>query len=408
MAAHVFIDGVELIPPVGSGTSAVSGSATRRLNRPAQATVRIPTDLSVGGAGSTLKIEFDETGLFFHGFVLLCETNPERDAGYTVYNATDPMELWQWRPCRDYGGPTPGNFIDPSFLERMESGPQIIEELLNASENPAGIPATAEGPLFLARGTFETGGTNISGAPATWPISMMDMAALLTSTGELDIIIDAVDSGGNMGTISCYNGDYGTDLSGSVVFEYGMGDHNVQTLRWNEDMTNISNKIQYFFGPKETIRRYKSNITGDDPCLDVQIGTTPMTNLDTRRTNSRNAYGVRMEIQEFEVDTLIKEQEPLGTCDTLDPVKFLYRQNWFLESWIRAEPKQIIHVLPERGAEIGTFDIGDLVGVSCTPAIRGGFSGAQRVYEYTISWDTNGVLSLSELQTSSDQEGVGA
>jgi hypothetical protein len=28
------------------------------------------------------------------------------------------------------------------------------------------------------------------------------------------------------------------------------------------------------------------------------------------------------------------------------------------------------------------------------------------VYEYTVSWDEDGVLALSELQTSSDMEGV--
>ena len=59
-----------------------------------------------------------------------------------------------------------------------------------------------------------------------------------------------------------------------------------------------------------------------------------------------------------------------------------------------------------RETEIGTFDIGDIVGVSATPAVRGGFSGAQRVYEYTVSWDEDGVLALSELQTSADMEGV--
>ena len=30
------------------------------------------------------------------------------------------------------------------------------------------------------------------------------------------------------------------------------------------------------------------------------------------------------------------------------------------------------------------------------------------MYEYTISWDEDGPFELSELQTSSDQEGVGA
>ena len=38
--------------------------------------------------------------------------------------------------------------------------------------------------------------------------------------------------------------------------------------------------------------------------------------------------------------------------------------------------------------------------------MRGGFSGAQRVYEYTISWEEDGPLELSELVTSPNNEGL--
>jgi hypothetical protein len=38
--------------------------------------------------------------------------------------------------------------------------------------------------------------------------------------------------------------------------------------------------------------------------------------------------------------------------------------------------------------------------------VRGGFSGAQRVYEYTITWDEDGVIELGEILTSSDAEGA--
>ena len=84
----------------------------------------------------------------------------------------------------------------------------------------------------------------------------------------------------------------------------------------------------------------------------------------------------------------------------------LYRRIWGLESWIRAVPRTLIHVTPTRETEIGSFDIGDIVGVSAGSEFRGGFSGAQRIYEYTISWDNDGVLALGELQTSADQEGL--
>ena len=60
----------------------------------------------------------------------------------------------------------------------------------------------------------------------------------------------------------------------------------------------------------------------------------------------------------------------------------------------------ITSVTPTRETEIMTFDIGDIVGVSAVAAVKGGFSGAQRVYEYTIAWEDDGVLFLQELQTS--------
>lgn len=113
-----------------------------------------------------------------------------------------------------------------------------------------------------------------------------------------------------------------------------------------------------------------------------------------------------MEIQEHDVDVLMKEQEPLGTCVELDPVKILYRKLWYQESFIRTEPRQIMHVTPTRGSGIYEFDIGDIIGVASTTDVRGGFSGGQRVYEYTVSWDNDGVLELSEIQTSADQEGA--
>jgi hypothetical protein len=401
MAAQVFIDGVDVTD------CALAGYSTRRLNRPSLAQVRLPMDCAIGSAGSLLKILFNGT-LHHHGRVIVCETEADEDFGYTVYNSTDPMELWQWRPCRDFDGPTPGNMIDPSFLTRMVTGPQIIEQLIQASENAAGIPETAEGPLFLSMGTFEAGGVDLSGAPCTWPFSMMDMASLLTSTGELDIILTPIDSGGNMAQIDCYNGDYGTDLSGSIDFDYGQGNYNVRALRWNVDLSNVANKIQYFFGPKETIRRYKGNITGDDPCLETQFGAPAVAAMDARRAASRTAYGVRFEFQERELAEFRREQivEGGGTCDDIDPYQMMERGLWFNESWIRAEPRTIIHVTPTRETEIMGFDIGDLVGVSATSAVRGGFSGAQRVYEYTIGWEEDGVCFLQELQTSADQEGL--
>lgn len=404
----VSIDGTDV-----TGFS-VTGSWTRRLNRPSTAQVRIPAQNSVGGAGSVLKISAvigTTSTLVFHGRVLLCETEMDENTGYTTYNATDPMELWQSRVVRDEDG----DFSKPSIVEVYgpDGGPAVVEQMLINSEGTGTDcydvdRAICEGPIFLSMGTFETGCCDLSGAPVDWPMTIAELTSLLVSTGCCDVVIEPTDPGGGiMGEVSAYCGDYGTDLSGSVNFQYGTGAFNVRALRWNEDMTNMCNKLWYYAGPRiQTVadpagdQHWCFNVTGDDGALPDPIpnGEARATLLANRQI-SRTTYGARMEVQIF--DAADDDCVPgFGTFG-----RDLYRNRWETESWIRQQPRELIHVTPTRETEIGTFDIGDLVGVEAVAAVRGGFSGAQRVYEYTTSWDEDGVLALSELQTSPTADG---
>jgi hypothetical protein len=382
---------------------AVSGSWTRRLNRPSTAQVKVPMQGSVGGAGSILKIEAlvgTTMELVHHGRCLLVETDTGEDTGYTVYNSTDPMEMWNFRPVRD----DTCDFSKPTIIDDYLTGPAILEAMLTNSENcGGGGDDDDEGPLFLDLGTFEAGGVDLTGAPVDWPMSIGELFSLLVSTGCLDAVITPTDPGGGiMGTVDGYNGDYGTDLSGSVVFQYGTGAFNIARLRWNEDMTNMTNKLWYYGGPRiQTAgdpagdQHWCFNVTGDDPGLPDPIpnGASLATLLADRAT-SRTTYGVRMDIQIFDAydDNCVPG---IGT-----PGRDLYRNRWAIESWIRQQPRELIHITPTRETGIGLFDIGDLIGVEAVATVRGGFSGAQRVYEYTVNWDQDGVLALSELQTS--------
>lgn len=467
----------------------VAGNWTRRLNRPSTAQIRVPMDCTVAPVGSILKIEAlvgTTYEIVHHGRVLNVETDTGEDFGYTTYNSSDPMEMWQWRPVRaddgDFTKPvgsleTNGNDLFATY----RTGPQIVEAILKNTEgdstaqgNPALTPpADAEGPTFLTFGSFATGGVDLSGAPVDWPMTIAELTSLLVSTGEVDIVITPTDPGGGiMGTVAGYNGRYGTDLSGSIVFSYGMGDYNVRRVRWNQDMTSVVNKLWYYGGPRVDTaadpagdQHWCWNITGDDPAFnpdgipsgawtlggsyvvpDTVTNLTPSvtficilghvataadepgvganwqtywaqslvapggrnsppassTNnpLGVKRIASQGSYGVRMDIQIF--DAYDDDCVPgFGT-----PGRNLYRKRWQTESWLRADPRELIHITPTRGTEIGTFDIGDLVTVEATAAVRGGFTGVQRVYEYTVSWDQDGVLELSELQTSADNEGL--
>ena len=423
MGLQVFIDGTDV------SEFALEGSSSRRLNRLSQATVKFPMDAVVGSVGSRMKVVFDGE-LHHHGRVMSREFDGGEDFGYVVYNSEDPLELWKWRPVRDPSTSlTPGNLITPTILEDQMSGPQIVRAMMEASENTSLIPEAAEGPLFLEYGDFETGGADLSGAPINYPMTMMDMISLLTSTGRLDIVVEPIDSGGNMGRLSAHNGRYGTDRRGSVIFSYGMGDYNIRGMQWNEDLSNTVNKLQYFFTPRETTESYKANITGDDPCLyygggDLGAGGSIRdcfqgsgNPLGALRLQSQADYGVRYEAQEFDIGELTKENhggappsyvpnDPCdGVCNTRDPKRELWRWLWQVESTIRAKPRQMYHISPIRGFGINSFDIGDLITVQAGSQICGGFSLVGRVYEYTVSWSSDGPFELSEIVTSPSQEG---
>lgn len=239
-----------------------------------------------------------------------------------------------------------------------------------------------------------------------------------------------------MGQWDTYNGDYGTDLSGSVVFEYATGAKNVRALRWNQDMSNLCNKLWYYGGPRIATaadpagnQHWCFNVTGDDPDLYGNLNNKfgalsggPFSNagpggalptsgsyiapgqLGVNRADSQDTagpsgtgYGVRMDIQVYDAASDLCAGPGGASIE-----RWLYRHLWQAESWLRCYPRTLIHVTPTRGSEIGTFDIGDLVGVEVGSSICGGISGAQRVYQYTISWDEDGPFELSELQTSSD------
>jgi len=410
----VFLDGTDV------SDVSITGSVTRRLNRPAQAQITIPMDYAIGGPGSRLKIYFNGS-LFFHGMVMDCETDSGEDIGYTVYNAMDPMELWSWRPARD--GPDssdPGDFSNPQMFSGIDYTPyggDILRNMLEQSVDDSD-PALGEGPLFLDFGTFESSGVEFSGAPVDWPMTIAEVTNLMISTGELDVVITPTDPGGGvMGTVDSYNGDYGTDRSGSVTLSYGMGDYSIRRVRWNQDMTNICNKLWYYAGPRiETAadpagdQHWCFNVQGDDPCFnggvcpspDAAAMETAYTAVSACRgtdseTGSRGTYGVRMEVQIFDAAS-----ENCVGQGGIDPGRDLYRWLWLAESWARCNPRELIHVTPIRGYPIGNFDIGDLITVQATSAVRGGFSGAQRIYQYTVSWTEDGPCEISELQTSSD------
>jgi hypothetical protein len=371
------------------------------------------------GPGSYLKVYFygDNLGgtpvLWHHGRVINCETTADENVGYTVFNSFDPLELWAYRPVRNPPGSDPGNFSNPNIIQSLVYGPAIIEGMMDGSELNT-IPADSEGPLRLARGGFAAGTADLTGAPSDWPMTMAELMNLLVSTGVVDVVITPIefDGNSNYGQIDVYNGDYGTDRTGSVTLSYGMGARNVRSLRWNEDMTQMCNKLWYYLGPKCDEEHWRANITGDDPGLVYPpggkevgpCGSASATNnqIGVRACASRQHYDVRMDIKIWDA----AGDESGGCTETAVVGHELYRRLWQIEQYLRAVPMTLIHVTPIRDYGLGLFSIGDLITVEASADVKGGFSGAQRIYEYTISWDEDSVPAIGELQVSSDNEGV--
>jgi hypothetical protein len=414
-SARVELDGVDVTELV------TEGSHTRRLNRVSDATVKINMEeLAVNfgtlfpTVGSYLKIYMrtdasSPESLVFHGRVMEREVTADADTGYAVFNASDPMELWTWRPVRD----DDGDFSLPTIIEDNLYATQIMHTALSNSETAgAGPPHDAEGPLRQFINSVAGGVTSVVGAPKDWPMTIAELCALLVSTGTLDVINTPIefDADDNYGQLDMYNGDYGNDLHASVIFQYGFGLENIRSLRWNTDMSNMCNKLWYFLGPKCDDQHWRANVTGDaalayppggksvGPC---DTGSVPNNQIGVLTCQSRQHYDVRMEIQIFDA-----AGDNTDCSESTNPGYELYKRNWQTEQWIRAQPRELVHVTPSRDVGILEFDIGDLITVEADSDVAGGFSGVQRVYEYTVSWDADeSVPALSELQVSSDNEG---
>ena len=294
--ATVYLDDVDITD------IAIEGSTTRRLNRPAQATIRCPMQEMANrfgtmfpDCGSYLKVYYENDTttmphLFHHGRVMTREITADQNNGYVVFNSADPMELWQWRPVRD----PDGDFSDPEIVAFNQYAPAILHSaLLNSEFAGGGPPTDAEGPLRLDITPVATGTIDMTGAPTDWPMTIQELFSLLVSTGELDAVVfpiefDALD---NYGQLGIYNGNYGTDRTASVHFQYGMGNFNVQALRWNRDMTNMVNKLWYFLGPKCDQQHWRANVQGDDTGLTYPPGGKSVGPCDTGHVTN-NQIGV--------------------------------------------------------------------------------------------------------------------
>jgi len=400
-AVQSIVDGVDVTPYV------LDGSTTHMHNQPSMVTIMAPTRLAPWAPTSRLKLVLDGGALDFHGACSAIEHSGTENEMYSKYSFTAPSAILEMRPARDgEASGDPGDFSKPTFIQRNVTAPQMMEEILTQSL-VEGDPADAEGPAGFTLGTFATGGANLTGMPADYPMTIAEVQSLLGDTGQLDIVETFIDSGGNMSMLSGYNGDHGSDLTGSVYFRFAEGtSSNARMCRWTYDMADLMNKLWIYLGPRKKSKNdpagdqhWAANITGGSTFPDLP--RLPSSVVLAARDASQASYFVRMLIRIFDGDESV----------ALD----LYKCWWLFESWLRLKPKQLISVTPHRGIA-PTFHTGDLIRVSAGTTVAGGFNKIQRVMGYTYRWTKDGPIELGEpigapagtaaVVTTSDQEGV--
>jgi hypothetical protein len=388
MALSAYIGG-------GQVTTWQEATSEHWLNRTYVATIKIPvSQIGPDATGQRLAlVDPDMPGpdLDFHGIIKNCSAQDGEDGdGMVEYTAYSAREILESRLCRD--GPSdaddPGNYVTPDFMARLKKGPLMMEDVLLQSADGSD-PAQGEGSMPIAMGSFPSSGVDLSGTPATFPLSIEALANLLASTGEFDMVETMIDSGGNTSQIDCHNGNYGGIGGGDYAFE---PDGNVRSITYTRDMSKMRNKIRYLLGPRKTSERWGRSIEATNSDI-PDTSTYSQGALVSAIMGSRATYGVRFEVRTY--DTFGNEASAVP----------LYWRLWQDESLWRLQPRLLVKLTPIEGLP-PTFDVGAQLGVSWWSGFMGGGSGTQRCYGRKVTWDVDGVCSVGEIQTSSDADSL--
>lgn len=354
-------------------------SVTHQWQRPSFATIRVPLDRVSGDwEAARLKV-YPAAALDFHGKCVDVDDQADERSGYRVATFASASEIFELRPVRD----PDGDFSKPAIIATNVTGPQIVQSALTNSM-VAGNPALGEGPMGIALGTFETGGVNMTGAPVDWPMSLSELFARIVSTGQCDIVERAIESGDNMSEISAYN-SYENDLSSSVRFEFATGAFNARACQRERDYREIMNKLWTYGGPRVGTRsdpagdqHWLFNVTGDDPGLP----DPPQSAIAAAVSASRALHYERMLV---EIDD--------ANDDAGDAMRNLTRLRWQMRTWMQVRGKTLISVTPNRGIA-PAFRTGDTIHVAAGSSFGGGFSGTQRVQEFSYRFSARGPIEL--------------
>lgn len=396
--ASVFIDGGDVTAnctvPEEMGGEAILWN--RRGGRPSTLTLRGPSHLLGGTVGVSSGV-LTGIGAGFTGVLWRRDDEGNEDDCWSTLVFADTSVYFPKRIVKDgedstdprTGEPDPGNFSDPSIIEDHLYGPSIMGAAIDNSNTLDG----SFGPVGLSVGGITLGDTiDLTGhRPASWPMTLDDMRAMLSNAGVLAYKMSGT-------SILLYEGP---TIAGGFVnqpFEYATGSYNCSGAKRSLDMDTVFNVVWSLLGPKEPlydgdIQHWRGNVTIDDDDPVNGIPDPPFSTVEGIVLSSRGTYGRMQCVDEY--DMYRDERTPMEKRNK----RRLAQMLWLQKSLYCATPRHLVTMIPEKGIA-PSFDVYDTIPVAAGAVLNGGFSGEQRVYEFKVSIDTEGNAQLSELVTS--------
>lgn len=363
-------------------------SRTPDLNALWNAEIRLASQYATGiteGGTELILTANDGTTVLHAGPCWYGEDDGDANDQMTTLNSFDHRCKWPLQQVMD----PDGDYSDPDIILVNEDAVSIMEAAIDNW-------VTNEGSSGITVGSVSASSIPLIGfKPTDWPWTMQYLWEFLVNTGELDVML-VPGIGGS--TVDLYPGNAGTDLSGSVVFDYNTGSFNCIGAKYTFDMKNTITNIRDFLGPKRPqyrndIQHWAADVQIDDPVLDTPPWDAKQPTIEAQ---SAAMLAVTGRMRETRVhDSIPKEA---GGEITL---KDLYYALWQSEMLVRTLPRRLLSVTPEPGIS-PSFGVGDLI--TANAVIRGTVGGVQRVYRYTVEQDTEGNEMLTNLVTSVDGE----
>jgi len=368
---------------------------TPDLNGLWSADIRLASQYAGGiTEGGTELIITDNGGgtVLFAGPCWYGEDDGDANDQMSTITGFDHRVKWAYRQVQD----DDCDYSDPSIFLDFENAVDIMEAAIdndNACDGSYGITVGS-----VSASSFPLVGFK----PTDWPWSLQHLWEFLVNTGTLDVML-VPGVGGS--TVDLYPGDAGSDLSGSVVFDYNTGSFNCIGAKYTFDMKNTISRIRYFLGPKRPfyrgdIQHYSADVQIDDPNLDI-YDPVKQAQIDAQSGSMEGTTGLMREIQIYDSNPPL----PVGTTPPEmtreSALRDLYYALWQSEMLVRTVPRRLLSMTPEPG-NVPAFSVGDII--SANAVLRDTVGGAQRVYRYTLEQDTEGNEMLTNLVTTADGE----